>query len=264
MIRALFFDVDGTLLSFDTHRVPDSTREALREAHERGVKIVIATGRAAGDLAPLSGLPRDGVVALNGAECVLPDGGIVARTPIPQADFERSLELARRYGFAVALEFDDGIYVDRVTPEVVRMVRMVDHPVPEPTDLRRLFEERVCCQMCFFCDEAVQQRVMAELPALSASRWMPLFADIDVAGVDKATGMRRFLERFGIAEGDAMAFGDGGNDIPMLRAAGIGVAMGGASDAVKTAADHVTAAVDDDGIRRALEHFGVIGSGIRP
>ena len=68
MIRALFFDVDGTRVSFATHRVPDSTREALAAAHERGVRIFIATGRAAGDLGLIAGIPRDGVVALYGAE----------------------------------------------------------------------------------------------------------------------------------------------------------------------------------------------------
>ena len=55
-----------------------------------------------------------------------------------------------------------------------------------------------------------------------------------------------------------MAVGDGGNDVAMLRAAGAGVAMGNACDEALAAADYVTASVDDDGIRRALEHFGVI------
>ena len=55
-----------------------------------------------------------------------------------------------------------------------------------------------------------------------------------------------------------MAFGDGGNDIEMLRYAGIGVAMGNADDAVKAAADYVTTSVDDDGIMNALKHFGLI------
>ena len=69
-----------------------------------------------------------------------------------------------------------------------------------------------------------------------------------------------FLE-FGDMRDDAdetMAFGDGGNDVAMLRAAGAGVAMGNACDEALAAADYVTASVDDDGIRRALEHFGVI------
>ena len=55
-----------------------------------------------------------------------------------------------------------------------------------------------------------------------------------------------------------MAFGDGGNDISMLRHAAIGVAMGNASDEVKAAANYVTASVDDDGIKKALEHFNII------
>lgn len=261
MIRALFLDVDGTLVSFATHRVPDSAREALAEAHERGVRIFIATGRAAGDLGLISGIPRDGVVALNGAECLLADGERIACRPIPQADFERSLELAAELGFAVAMEFDDGIFVDRVTPEVERMARSIAHPVPEAADLRALFARRTCCQMCFFCDEQTERRVMPQLPGLAANRWCPIFADINASGTDKAKGMAAMAARYGLAADEIMAFGDGGNDIPMLRAAGIGVAMGEAGPEVRAAADHVTASVDDDGIRKALEHFGVIGNG---
>ena len=57
---------------------------------------------------------------------------------------------------------------------------------------------------------------------------------------------------------ECMAFGDGGNDIPIIEYAGIGVAMGNATDDVKAAADYVTDTVDEDGIVTALEHFGVI------
>ena len=62
---------------------------------------------------------------------------------------------------------------------------------------------------------------------------------------------------FGIDVADTMAIGDGGNDIPMLRHAGIGIAMGNANDAVKAEADYVTDTVDQDGIAKALQHFGL-------
>lgn len=257
-IRALFLDVDGTLVSFRTHAVSASAREALLEAHARGVKLFIATGRSATDLEPLAGIPYDGVVALNGARCVAADGRVVGSRSIPEAAFERSLALAERYGFPVALELDDGVFVDRVTAEVERLARMVAHPVPVETDLRALFARGGCCQMCFYFDEPTQRRVMAELPGLTASRWCDLFADINVAGVDKAAGMRTFLADAGLDPAQAMAFGDGGNDVPMLHAAGIGVAMGNACAEAIAAADYVTADIDDDGLRRALEHFGVI------
>ncbi len=136
---------------------------------------------------------------------------------------------------------------------------MVAHPVrSKQVDLRALFDRGDCCQMCFFSIPKPETRVMAELPSLVASRWCPIFADINVRGVDKATGMAEFAAHFGFAHDETMAFGDGGNDVAMLRAAGVGVAMGNACDEALAAADYMTASVDDDGIRRALEHFGVI------
>lgn len=258
MVKAIFLDVDGTLISFRTHQVPDSAIEALRLAHKRGVRLFIATGRAASDLELLAGIPYDGVAALNGADCVLRDGRVIARHHIPPEDFERALALSELLDFPLALELNDGVYVNRVTPVVERLAQLVAHPVPEQADLRALFPASACCQLCFYLDAELERRVMAELPGLEASRWCPIFADVNVRGVDKATGIAGFAARFGFAPGQVMAFGDGGNDAAMLRAAGVGVAMGNACAEALAAADHVTASVDDDGIRKALEHFGVI------
>lgn len=257
-IRALFFDVDGTLVSFRTHRVPGSARAALEEAHRRGVRIFIATGRAVGDLAVLEEIPYDGVAGLNGADCRLRDGTVVARHPISRADFERVLALGAEMDFPVGLEFDDGIFVDRVTPAVEELAQLVAHPVPASADLRALFAQRGCCQMCFYCDPETERRAMDRLPSLAASRWCPHLADINVRGVDKATGLAAFAGRLGFRTDEVMAFGDGGNDTAMLRAAGIGVAMGDAGPEVRAAADHTTAPVDADGIVLALRRFGVL------
>ena len=149
MTKALFLDVDGTLISFETHEVPASALDALRRAHARGVRLFIATGRAAADLEPLQEIPYDGVVALNGADCLMRDGTLVARHPVPRADFEKALALSEVLGFPVGLELNDGVFVNRVTPEVVRLAEMVAHPVPREVDLRVLFDRGDCCQMCF-------------------------------------------------------------------------------------------------------------------
>ena len=68
----------------------------------------------------------------------------------------------------------------------------------------------------------------------------------------------QYLDENGLKREEIMAFGDGENDIDMLKFAGIGVAMGNASDEVKAAADYVTDSVDADGIAKALKHFGLI------
>ena len=99
---------------------------------------------------------------------------------------------------------------------------------------------------------------MDRLPSLAASRWCPHLADINVRGVDKATGLAAFAGRLGFRTDEVMAFGDGGNDTAMLRAAGIGVVMGDAGPEVRAAADHTTAPVDADGIVLALRCFGVL------
>lgn len=258
MIRALFLDVDGTLLSFRTHTVPASALGALERAHRRGVRLFIATGRAVSDLVPLEAIPWDGVVGLNGADCRLRDGRVVAQRRIPRDAFERALALSSELDFPMGLELDEGIFVNRVTPVVRELAGMIAHPVPEQTDLRALFDRTSCCQMCLYVDLALERRVMDRLPELVSSRWCPLFVDVNLGGVDKALGMKEMADHFGLSPDETMAFGDGGNDAAMLREAGIGVAMGGACDEALAAADHTTASVDDDGILRALEHFGVI------
>lgn len=79
-----------------------------------------------------------------------------------------------------------------------------------------------------------------------------------MAGISKATGLSVFADYYGIGMTEIMACGDGGNDIPMLKVAGIGVAMGNASEIVKASANFVTDTVENDGLCKALKHFGII------
>lgn len=258
MIKAIMLDVDGTLVSFETHKVSKSSIEALKKVHDSGIKIVIATGRAAGDLHEISDIPYDGVIALNGADCVVRGGTAIRKFPIPLEDFKKSMSIAEEFNFAVAIELDEGVFVNRLTPVVEHIAKMVDHPIPSVVDIEALFDRQVCCQLCFYFDQDMERKVMPLLPNLSVSRWHPLFTDINVAGVNKAAGLSVFADYYGIEVSEIMACGDGGNDISMLKSAGVGVAMGNASADVKASADYVTDTVDDDGLYKALKHFEII------
>ena len=99
---------------------------------------------------------------------------------------------------------------------------------------------------------------MTVMPHCEATRWNPLFTDVIPTGSSKQVGMDKILEYFNIPLEATMAFGDGGNDISMLQHAGISIAMGNASEQVKQAAQYVTAPIDEDGIAKALKHFGII------
>ena len=103
-----------------------------------------------------------------------------------------------------------------------------------------------------------QQALGDPFPGLEVMRWHPDFVDIISPGGGKDQGMDAILDFFGISLEDTMAFGDGENDIPMLRHAHVGVAMGNADALVRSHADFVTGTVDEDGILSALEHFGLL------
>lgn len=91
-------------------------------------------------------------------------------------------------------------------------------------------------------------------------RWHPAFVDVTAKGNTKQNGIDQIIRHFGIKLEETMVFGDGGNDISMLRHAGIGVAMGNANDDVKAASNYTTTSVDEDGIANALKYFGIVGN----
>ena len=236
MYEIFFFDIDGTLRSFETHEVPASAREALARLRGRGAKVIIATGRDRRSLPPLEGLAFDGYILVNGGHCLTTDGEVLAERPIPMEILDRMLHVGMRE-FLGAL----GMPLD-----------------PAVADLREVAQRTPCRQMCVFMSPEQEERIMREFPECVSSRWSPLMADINMRGVTKASGMDVFLRHYGIDRSRSMAFGDGGNDVEMIRHAGVGVALGNAVDAAKRAADYVTATVDDDGVLRALQHYEVL------
>ena len=104
-----------------------------------------------------------------------------------------------------------------------------------------------------------QKKLLDELlDECAVISWSDTGIDIIPKDGGKSAGIRRYLEEHGLDRSEIMAFGDGENDIDMLKFAGIGVAMGNSSDIVKAAADYVTDTIDNDGIEKALRHFGLI------
>ena len=149
MIKVLLLDVDGTLLSFETHKVSQSSIDALKKVHDSGIKIVIATGRAASDLHEIDAVPYDGVIALNGAECVLRDGSVIRKVAIPAQDFRKSMELAREFDFAVALELNEGVFVNRLTPTVEQIAELLSIRFRRLSTSKRCLKEKNAVNFVF-------------------------------------------------------------------------------------------------------------------
>lgn len=257
-MKIAFFDVDGTLVSFNTHCIPESAISALDKLRCEGVEIVIATGRAASRIPHISMIPYSAIIGLNGSECVMRDGTVVKRHFISQELLKKAIELGDNYDFAIAAKVEEGFVVDKITPRVLEMSDKIGASLPKVVNLSCLNSSEQIGQLCFFTDIETEKKIMSSLPGLSASRWCDIFADINITGIDKGTAIQEYAEFRGVDMKDTIAFGDGENDIPMILKAGIGVAMGNASLRVKELADFTTNEIDRDGIAKALRHFGLI------
>ena len=258
MVKAVFFDIDGTLVSFRTHRMPDSTVAALHRLRQRGVRTFVATGRQYPAINNLGGMPFDGYITMNGSFCFVGDYEVVRRQAVPPADIEALLGYMQRHGefpcFFISGKEAFGNFID---DNVRRVFDQLNFPAPAllPVELAR---ERDIYQLIAFYDPSEEERLMAALPHCEATRWSPYFSDIVPRGSGKDKGVQAVIRHLGIGREETMAFGDGGNDASMLRYVHTGVAMGNADDAAKQAADYVTASVDEDGVWKALKHFQLI------
>jgi Cof subfamily protein (haloacid dehalogenase superfamily) len=256
-VKAIFFDVDGTLVSFRTHRVPPSAAAALAGLRAAGIKVFVATGRMLFMLDVLDGIPFDGYITCNGVYCVDGGGMPIYADPIPPADLRALASHLEKEPFPVAFMSEKEMTINCVNGRVLEATALVGVQPPRIQDVRAAIRQPVF-QVCIYVDDAEAQLLMNRVMThCSCSRWTPYFADVNAGGNSKQTGIDHILAHYGIGLDETMAFGDGGNDIPMLRHVATGVAMGNASDEVKEAAACVTSSVDDDGISRALAHFGL-------
>lgn len=253
----MFFDIDGTLVSFKSHTVPESARRAIARLREQGVKVFIATGRLMKHVAIVNDIEVDGYITVNGGYCITSAGEVIFESAFPRATVERVIDLSEQYGFDLNVMTHQDMYVSSMGERVQKIASMINI-MPTVADVRAIAATQPVVQMCPYISRELEQEIMPLLPDCVGSRWIETFMDLNVRGVDKSLGIQQVMSYYGLTMAEAMAFGDGGNDLPMVRDAAVGVAMGNACDELKAVADYITSSVDEDGVSRALEHFGLI------
>lgn len=257
-IKAVFFDIDGTLISLKTKIIPESTQNAIKNLRKKGIKVIVATGRSINDLNHIKHIEFDGFLTFNGGYCMTVDGEIMFKKAICPHDIKNLINYSEKSTVSFSLMYEDKVRISHESPEVVELYNHVNLPIPPLFDKENLDVENVL-QVNVFIDPENERGFMEEvMPNSLSSRWTPLFADVNPGGISKQEGVKYFCEHFNIDVSETMAFGDGGNDISMLRFVQIGVAMGNAGDNVKDAADFVTEEVDNNGVESALTHFGLL------
>lgn len=258
MIKAVFFDIDGTLVSFETHQIPLSAIDAIRQLKAQGIKVFIATGRHWRVINNLGNLEFDGYITLNGSCCYAGKDKVIYRRTLPVTAIEKLVRLEKgSQKFPCIFVRESDMFINYLNDRTQEVFQLLNFPQPPVREVEEALQEEVFQLIAFFGLDQEQQ-IMAQMSECEATRWNSLFTDIVPIGGSKRVGMEKILDYFGIKREECMAFGDGGNDIPMLEYAGIGVAMGNARQAVRHIADYVTRSVDEDGIAYALKELGIL------
>ncbi len=256
----MFLDIDNTLTSSVTRTIPGSAREAIARARERGVKVFAATGRNTrtpeeGDI--LKGLELDGYVAVNGQLCYLPDGTVVHCLPLAGEDVEAVHAFCRAEEIPLLVSERDCNYITRIDAAVREFHDHIKIPIYEERAVESL-AGRVVLALSPFIGSAREKTLCALLRHSTTVRFNHINCDVIPLGGGKDVGMLKMLDYFGVPRERSLAMGDGGNDIAMLRAAGVGAAMAGSAPEVLAAADETAPSPDEDGIWKTFLRHGLL------
>ncbi|MGM0215098.1 Cof-type HAD-IIB family hydrolase [Enterococcus sp. AZ109] len=278
MIKAIFFDIDGTLVTKQSKALY-STRLAIQKAREKGILVGVATGRGPVHLAErMDHLVVDMYVTYNG-QLVYQGNEDIYQHPFEPEVLKEIVTFAdqeHRQIIFGARRRVDGSYIMRLSQVgwVKRIAAIMPRwfPVRTTKGLLQSFSpnrskgrysrlsilEEPIYQCVLFSAESETEKLSHHLPNVTFQRSNPYSVDIIPKGGSKLLGIHKFLEANNIDPSEVIAFGDHLNDLEMLEGVGIGVAMGNGQDETKEYADYVTDTNENDGIYKALKYFEII------
>jgi Cof subfamily protein (haloacid dehalogenase superfamily) len=270
--RLLAIDIDGTLVN-SQHELTEATRRAVLRAKGAGIEIVLATGRRYSRVLPLVE-PLELNVPLVTASGALvkqaADHTTLYRAEFAPSSIERCLGIISDAGYEAVLyadTYDQGFDYYVVNPlsqqaelaEFLERNAGFERTAPDlmtrpPEGIFSAFAMGTREQMRRLKDE-LERCLPGQLymHVLRSPRYSGFMCEIAPAGVSKWIAVNRLAEEWGIRPEQICAVGDDVNDIPMIAAAGLGVAMGNALDEVKAAADRIAPRHDDDGLVQVVE-----------
>lgn len=272
-IKLIALDLDGTLLN-SKKELSAANRAALKRAADAGIEIVPTTGRFYG------GMPEairnldfiNYAITVNGAQVYdIKNDRAIARAEIPLAYALEIMEYMDTKPVIYDCYQDNWGYMTRSMWEAVEnftpdphyrvMVRELRKPVPE---LKAYLKEKgrdIQKTQLFTCDAKLREQLLNEMPLLfpktAVSSAAPNNVEINDKKAHKGNAIGRLAAFLGFGLSECAGFGDGLNDISMIRECGVGIAMANACSGALAVCDHVTVSNDEDGVARGVEFLGI-------
>lgn len=270
MYKLICLDMDGTLLN-SSGKISPGNLQAIKSAHEKGVKVTICTGRVFTSAAYYGSLlgVKVPIIALNGAYIREKDKDeVIYKSVLGTHRCRKILKVLKKYGIYAHFNAPDMIFTEKIIYSSEGYSR-INKDLPDEwkiniqvsEDWERVFEKYGdYITKCIAIDDDVKKIRKAKEELLQdeeievVSSW---YNNIEIMckGVSKGRAVKVLSGFYNIKREEIMCIGDNENDISMIKYAGLGVAMGNAEEFVKNEADFVTDKNDEDGVARAIEKF---------
>jgi Cof subfamily protein (haloacid dehalogenase superfamily) len=249
--KLILFDIDGTLLDHNK-KMPITTLNAIKKLKDLGHYVAIATGRAPFMFQDIrKSLSISSYIGFNGQYVVM-DGKPIYKNPLKKTTLHKlhshSVEAGHPLVFMDNNTMRASLENHRHIHESLGTLNF-NHPEVDPN----YYKENDIYQTLLFCKQVDEPTYLENYPDFKFIRWHQVSTDVLPVGGSKAKGIEILMRRLGFNQADVIAFGDGLNDLEMLKFAGTGVAMGNGVQSAKDIANIVTKPVDEGGILHGLK-----------
>ncbi|PKJ55004.1 Cof-type HAD-IIB family hydrolase [Bacillus sp. SN10] len=258
MYKVVFFDVDGTLLSEIDRSMHESTKEAIQRLIDKGIHVVVTTGRPYSLCLQFKELGIHTIISANGAH--IKCGETILHKSVLSSEIVHDIsEFGALHGHGISY-FTEDFVMNGIASDNERVMQALSETLnleKYPEKSRDLSEEIYC--LCLYADEIEAQKFLERYPMLTFERFHNYVINVlEDSKVSKLTAIQKVLDHLNICKSEAVAFGDGRNDIEMLQYVGLGIAMGNGGEELKTRADFITKKASEGGILFALEKFHIV------
>lgn len=261
-IKLFVSDIDGTLL-VEGKKISARNIASVKKMVDAGITVTVATGRMYRAALPIAhelnvNVP---IITYNGALIKSVDGEIIHAEYIPENLVTEIVNFYEERGWYLQNYSEDNLYYAEYN-DYTKFYETNQKVQGTAIGWDGMKEKNFhVCKLLSIADNETQtlQR-MAELKKvfgdkIGVTKSTPIFTEIICPGVSKAAAVKILAEKLNIPRAEVMAIGDSDNDLPMLKAAGISVAMGNGTDEVKRSCDFITTPCEDDGFTYAVENF---------
>lgn len=259
-IKLVATDIDGTLVKWDT-RVSDGVKNCVKKLQENGVKVVLVTGRmhcATKHLRDELGL-NSPVVSYQGGLIKDSDGKTLYQENLDSDCAKEIIDWAHKNDVHLNLYIDDKLYVEKDDDCVKRYTdgKFVPYTVC-PFESLKIENVNKILAIDYGNAERVTgwvNELQAKFPELYIVKSTPFFCEIGSPMAKKSLGVEFLAKHWNLSQDEILTIGDQNNDIELLKAGGVKVAMGNATPELKECANFITDSVENDGFVKAIDKF---------